>query len=139
MSMLIGELAQALEITPKTLRHYEKVGLLAEPGRSAKGYRTYSESAVERARLIVGLRRLDLSLETILELMENVDGERSLRQRLMGCLDEKIQDYELRISVLQGKRDDLQARYDGLLSTPSTQKGSCICGALLRPCTCQGK
>ena len=34
----IGEIAQLLGITPKAIRHYQKVGLLAEPERSEAGY-----------------------------------------------------------------------------------------------------
>lgn len=134
--MLIGELARTLGVTTKTLRHYEKIGLIPEAARSAKGYRIYSQAAVERARLVTGLRRLDLSLEAVRSLLDGQGDGRSLRQRLLGQLDEQIQDYELRIAVLQGRRDDLQARYEGLLTTPRARSGTCICGALLEPCTC---
>lgn len=134
--MLIGELAKTLGVTTKTLRHYEKIGLIPAAARSATGYRIYSEAAVERARLVTGLRRLDLSLEAVRSLLDGQGDGRSLRQRLLGQLDQQIQDYELRIAVLQGKRDDLQARYDGLLTTPRARSGTCICGALLERCTC---
>ena len=69
-------------------------------------------------------------------LLDDTGDGRSLRQRLMGELDEKVREYDLSISVLQGKRDDLQARYDGLLATPASRVGTCICGALLEPCEC---
>lgn len=134
--MLIGELARALGVTTKTLRHYEKIGLIPEAGRSENDYRVYCEAAVERARLVTGLRKLDLSLDAVRALLDDDGDGRSLRQRLMGRLDEQIQEYELRIAVLQGGRDDLQARFDALLSTPATHSGTCICGALLEPCSC---
>ncbi len=134
--MLIGELAKALGVTTKTLRHYEKVGLIPAAGRSANGYRTYSPLATERARLIVGLRGLDLPLEKIRALLDTDGDGRSRRQRLMGELDRQIQEYDLQIAVWQGRRDDLQARYDGLLQTPAARAGTCICGALLQPCRC---
>lgn len=134
--MLIGELAKALGVTTKTLRHYERIGLIPAAARSPKGYRVYSEAAVVRARMVTGLRRLDLSLDAVRGLLDGGDDGRSLRQRLMGRLDEQIQDYDLRIAVLQGRRDDLQARYDALLTVPATQSGNCICGALLERCNC---
>jgi len=37
----IGEVAKLLGITPKTIRHYHKVGLLTEPQRTESGYRLY--------------------------------------------------------------------------------------------------
>jgi len=135
--MLIGELAKALGVTPKTLRHYEKIGLIPKPERSENSYRTYSDTAIERARLVVALRQLDLSTEAVRALLNGTDDRRSLRGRLLGQMDERVQDYQLRISVLQGKLDDLQARYDALVSTGADHPGTCICGALLRPCTCR--
>ena len=134
--MLIGELAKTLGVTAKTLRHYARIGLIPAPERSPGGYRSYSGAAVERARLVVGLRRLDLSLGAVRDLIEDTGDGRTLRQRLMGRLDEKLSEVDLEISVLQGKRDDLQARYEGLLQTPATRVGTCICGALLQPCAC---
>ena len=38
----IGEVAKLLGVTPKTLRHYEKVGLLEETERTEADYRLYS-------------------------------------------------------------------------------------------------
>jgi hypothetical protein len=35
----IGEIARLVGVTTKTVRHYEKVGLLGEPERSGSGYR----------------------------------------------------------------------------------------------------
>lgn len=133
--MLIGELAGELGVTPKTLRHYERIGLIPAAERQPNGYRTYSERAAHRARLVVALRQLDLSLDAIAGLLAGGDG-RGLRQRLMGRLDELISKAELEIAVLQGRRDDLQARFDALLDTPRGTADDCICGALLRPCEC---
>src|SRR5262249_17369513 len=117
-------------------RHYEKIGLIPAAQRSRNGYRAYSDAAIARARLVVALRKLDLPLEVVRELLEEKVDRRSLRQRLMGQLDEQIHDYELRIAVLQARRDDLQARCDALLTPPSERSADCICGALLQPCSC---
>jgi DNA-binding transcriptional MerR regulator len=47
-----GELAQLAGVSPDTLRHYERKGLLAAPHRSPNGYREYPASALDRVRLI---------------------------------------------------------------------------------------
>jgi len=44
--------AKATGVSTDTLRHYEKLGLLAGVTRSANGYRWYSEDAVRRVLLI---------------------------------------------------------------------------------------
>ena len=46
----IGELAGLVGISTRAIRHYHRVGLLAEPARTANGYREYSlRDAVELA------------------------------------------------------------------------------------------
>ena len=132
--MLIGRFAKELGVTPKTLRHYEAKGLVPRAERTAKGYRTYSEAAVRRARLVVGLRNLGLSLDVIEDLLRN-DG-RPLRQKLLGVLDQQIQKHTLDIAVLQGRYDDLDSRYHALLSQPAGSPPECVCGALMRRCDC---
>src|SRR5947209_17576098 len=49
-----GELARQAGVSPDTLRHYERRGLLPPPQRSAAGYRLYSNEALGRVRLIRG-------------------------------------------------------------------------------------
>jgi DNA-binding transcriptional MerR regulator len=132
--MLIGELASLLGVTPKALRHYERIGLVPRAERTGNGYRDYSSKAVRRARLIVDLRSLGLSIETIQKLL--VADSQSLRKRLLGVLDQQINEHALQISVLQGRHDDLVARYHALLTQPSSAPADCICGALMRRCDC---
>lgn len=50
--MRIGELAGLVGISARAIRHYHRIGLLAEPARKANGYREYSlRDAVELARV----------------------------------------------------------------------------------------
>ena len=133
----IGDIARTLDITAKTLRHYERKGLLRAPRRTAHGYRVYDDDDMQRARHVVGLRRLGLSLEEIRELFDADKGDRSRRKRLLGLLDEKLREMEETLAVLQGRRDDLAARYLALLDVPTERDSNCICAALLS-CTCTG-
>ena len=133
----IGDIARTLDITAKTLRHYERKGLLRAPKRTAHGYRVYDEGDMQRARHVVGLRRLGLSLGEIRGLFEVDTSGRSRRKRLLGLLDEKLREMEETLAVLQGRRDDMAARYLALLDVPSERDSNCICAALLS-CTCMG-
>lgn len=132
--MRIGELAEDLRTSTKTLRFYERSGLLPPPARFENGYRAYDEAAVARARLVIGLRRIGLSVEEVRALL--AADPASLRQRLLGLLDRHLQDIALQISVLQGQHDDLAARYRALLDTPRERPGACVCAALSLPCEC---
>lgn len=132
----IGQLAKRLGTTTKTLRFYEQIGLLSAAERTAAGYRLYHESAVARARLVLGLRRLGLTVEEVHALLRGDHGGLTLRQRLLALMDEKLREIELNLNVLQGRRDDLAARHEALLSVPRGRPGGCICDALLTPCNC---
>ena len=61
--MRIGELASALGVSADTLRFYEKSGVLPRPPRGENGYRDYGPVDLDRVRLLLDLRRLDLPLE----------------------------------------------------------------------------
>lgn len=132
----IGELAAELETTPKTLRLYEELGLLSAPDRTAAGYRVYSESVVARARLVLGLRRIGLSIDEVRALVQVDDSGTTLRQRLLAVLSEKLRQMDVALAVQQGRREDLNARYDALLATPRDRVGECVCGALMSSCCC---
>ena len=133
--MRIGELAATLGTTTKTLRFYEGIGLLGLAVRSESGYRIYDRAAQDRARLVLGLRRLDLSIDELQDLVRN-DGTMTTRQRLLALMDEKLRNMYLQLSVLQGRCDDMAARHEALLSTPRDRPAECICDALFRPCAC---
>ncbi|NOZ36845.1 MAG: MerR family transcriptional regulator [Gammaproteobacteria bacterium] len=63
----IGEVAERLNTTPRTLRFYEEQGMLT-PFRSAKGTRLYSDDDIARLEIIQHLVRLDVPLRTVREL-----------------------------------------------------------------------
>jgi DNA-binding transcriptional MerR regulator len=50
--MRSGQLARLIRVSPDTVRHYERLGLLSAPPRTSNGYRDYPPQAVERVRLI---------------------------------------------------------------------------------------
>lgn len=73
----IGEFAARSRLSPKALRLYGRLGLLA-PDRvdAATGYRWYRTGQVERARLVALLRQLDMPLARIAEVVA-LPGERA--------------------------------------------------------------
>ncbi|VAW81180.1 hypothetical protein MNBD_GAMMA13-1284 [hydrothermal vent metagenome] len=63
----IGEVAELLGVTPRTLRFYEEQEMLA-PFRTAKGTRLYTEDDISRLRIIQHLAHLGAPLHVIHEL-----------------------------------------------------------------------
>ena len=134
----IGTLARQLGTTTKTLRFYEQIGLLGPAQRSQSAYRLYDSEAVATARLVLGLRHLDLSIAELQDMLRD-DGKTTRRRRLMALMDERLRRMELELSVIQGRCDDLSARHAALLATPRERPPHCVCEALLQSCLCLKK
>ena len=67
--MLIGELAKATGVSPKTIRYYETLGLLKPARRTRGNYRVYGESAIPMLQFIRHAERLGFSLKDIRQVL----------------------------------------------------------------------
>jgi len=78
----IGELAERTGVTPRTIRYYEEIGLLASGERRKGSHRTYGEVDVERVLELTQLRDLlNLSLDELKQLVEAEEARAILRRR----------------------------------------------------------
>jgi MerR family copper efflux transcriptional regulator len=68
-TMGIGRLARATGVGAETLRYYERIGLLVQPGRRKGAYRRYGAEAVARIRFIRRAAALGFSLAETQELL----------------------------------------------------------------------
>ncbi len=77
----IGEVADELGITARTIRYYEELGLLGEAEQRPKGsHRLYTDSDVTRLRELLRLRDLlGLSLDELTELADTAQVQLLLR------------------------------------------------------------
>lgn len=66
----IGEVADAVGLSLRTIRHYEETGLAPPSGRSAGGFRLYTDDDIGRLRLIKQMKPLEFSLEEMREVLE---------------------------------------------------------------------
>lgn len=92
--LLIGQVAGLLGITPKTIRHYHKVGLLAEPQRTPNGYRQYQVADLYHLLLIRRMQKVGLSLSEIKSIVRAEDQNQALHEKLSEVRDgirEKIE------------------------------------------------
>jgi MerR family mercuric resistance operon transcriptional regulator len=71
--MTRGELAGRTGCNPETIRYYERIGLMPDPGRSAGGYRQYDPPHERRLRFIMRGRELGFSIEDLGGLLGLVD------------------------------------------------------------------
>ncbi len=102
-SWTVGELADELGVTTRTLRFYEAEGLIA-PGRAGAN-RVYSARDRARLRLILRGKRFGMSLAEIREIVTMYDGaassERRQLQTLLARLDEIRADLRARQADLR--------------------------------------
>lgn len=69
----IGEVAEGVGLSIRTIRHYDELGIVEPSGRTSGGFRLYTESDIQRLRLVKRLKPLQFSLEEILELLTLLD------------------------------------------------------------------
>ncbi|GHG31921.1 MULTISPECIES: MerR family transcriptional regulator [Amycolatopsis] len=80
--MTIAEVADMLDISPHTLRYYERAGLV-EVGRDSSGYRVYDEEAVRRLVFLTRMRLSGMPMRDLQHYIELVDaGENTVPERL---------------------------------------------------------
>lgn len=72
-TMHIGELADRSQMSLRTIRHYDEVGLLKPSGRTVGGFRLYTERDFLRLMLIRRMKPLGFSLEEMAELLRVID------------------------------------------------------------------
>jgi DNA-binding transcriptional MerR regulator len=88
--MQIGEAAERVGLSIRTIRHYEDAGLIVPSARSEGGFRLYTEPDLDRLRVVKRMKPLGFTLEEMRDLLEILealatanDGERTaLLQRL---------------------------------------------------------
>ena len=80
----IGDVARRVGTTPRTIRFYEEVGLLAEPSvRPSGAHRFYTDAEVERLREVMRLKELlGVSLEELKTLLTAEEARAEVRRQL---------------------------------------------------------
>jgi DNA-binding transcriptional MerR regulator len=79
----IGQVARLAGVTPKTLRHYDRLGVLRPADVDPDtGYRWYVPAQVEQVRLVRRLRALELPLEDVRRLLDLVGDRDAFRSAL---------------------------------------------------------
>jgi DNA-binding transcriptional MerR regulator len=115
----IGEVAERVGVTTRTIRYYEELGLLGSSSDRAKGaHRTYTETNVSRLQELIRLRDLlGLSLDELVELAEAEEARALLCNRWdedpsdverMRILDEAIPLVERQLELVRARQSTLR-------------------------------
>jgi DNA-binding transcriptional MerR regulator len=119
----IGEVAERVGVSPRTLRYYQELGLLAPADHSAGGVRRYSEEDVARLLRIRELQELlGFDLGEIKVVLGAEDRRAGLRSEYLGGADPARRREILAEAVeinerLRGLVRAKQARLDEMMRT----------------------
>ena len=69
----IGEVAEVVGLSLRTIRYYEETDLVPPSGRSSGGFRLYTDADIERLRLVKHMKPLDLTIEEMRDLLSTRD------------------------------------------------------------------
>ncbi len=107
MGLTIGSLAEAAGVKVATVRYYERRGLIAEPPRTAAGYRHYDASVVDRIRFVRRAQDLGFTLEEIEDLLRLRVSSPASCARVEAATQAKLEAVESKIRELERLRATL--------------------------------
>ncbi len=97
----IGALARSAGVPVSTVRFYERRGILRPDGRSQANYRRYSETSLQRLRLIRCAQRIGLSLRDARDVLRLIDTERAPCADVEEVMRRRLADVRARIKDLR--------------------------------------
>jgi MerR family copper efflux transcriptional regulator len=96
-----GCLAKAAGVSPDTIRHYERIGVLPRASRTEAGYRVYPASTVERVLIVQRALRIGFTLAELAEVLKARDAGGAPCRRVYQLAQEKLKGIEADIEALK--------------------------------------
>jgi DNA-binding transcriptional MerR regulator len=100
-TLYCGALAKAAGVSPDTIRHYEKIGVLPKASRTDSGYRLYPASAVERVLVVQRALRIGFTLAELGELLKTRDAGGAPCERVYQLAKGKLESISGEITALK--------------------------------------
>ena len=104
----IGDASRTSGVSAKMIRHYESLGLLPEPQRTAAGYRIYDDTDVHTLRFIRRARDLGFPMKEVERLLGLWRNRRRASADVRKVAQQHIADLDRRIGELQEMRRTLE-------------------------------
>jgi DNA-binding transcriptional MerR regulator len=106
--MLAGQLARLCGVSTDTLRHYERVGVLPRPRRTAAGYRQYPPEAEARVRLVRRAHALGFTLPELARILRVRDRGGAPCREVHALASSKLEQVERHLAEMVLLRDHLR-------------------------------
>lgn len=101
-------MAKRSGVNAETIRYYEKITLMPEPGRNSGGHRIYEEEHLQRLCFIRRCREMGFTLEEIRELLSLVDREQVSCEHVQQIAEDHVLSIRQKIKDLQRMQDTLR-------------------------------
>lgn len=95
------DLARATGCNLETIRYYEKIGIMPDPPRTAKGYRSYDDAHVRRLNFVMRCRDLGFSLDEIRGLLGLVDDRTQTCAQVQTVAEDHLREVQAKITDLK--------------------------------------
>ena len=109
MVMKIGELAERAGTSVKTIRYYDRIGVLRPEERSESGYRLYGEDALDRYRFVRAAQAVGLRLGEIREIIALRDRGETPCGFVVDLIGRRAAELDALIVGLAALRDELRS------------------------------
>ncbi len=106
--LTIGTLAKRTGTKVQTVRYYEQIKLLPEPGRTEGGQRRYNEDDLDRLSFIRHARQLGFTLEAIREMLDLSNNPDRSCADVDRIAQRQLKEVEVRIDRLEALRKELK-------------------------------
>jgi DNA-binding transcriptional MerR regulator len=107
----IGELAKMCGVSPDTLRHYERIGVLPKAVRTSGGYRRYSHATAARVQLVRRALSVGFTLAELARILKIRDSGGAPCHQVRALAAAKLVEVERQVKTL----DDLRKTLQGIL------------------------
>ena len=87
--MTIAEVSKKYDLTPDTLRYYERIGLLVNVPRNKNGIRNYNENSCKRIEFIKCMRSAGVEIEILIEYMSLLEKGKTTVEARKKLLEEQ--------------------------------------------------
>jgi DNA-binding transcriptional MerR regulator len=107
----IGEISRLVDLSQRTIRYYEEIGLLHSVRRIENGKRVYTDDDVRRLKFINRLKVLGLSLAEMVELEKIYRKQRNNREilpKLLQILEERAVQIDERVAQLVALKKEIR-------------------------------
>lgn len=87
--MTIAEVSKKYDVTPDTLRYYERIGLIVNVPRNKSGIRDYDENSCKRIEFVKCMRNAGVEIEILIEYMNLFEEGKSTVEARKKLLEEQ--------------------------------------------------